>query len=76
MLLTVGDAGHYGVRVVNGKMAGAGVNSFDAFVTLVGSEGSTGRLSLEGIKDFIHGGMKTGTCQDLIIETESSLGKV
>ena len=57
-------------------MCGAGTNTCDAFVTLIGSKASTGKLRLEGLKEFIDGGLNAGTHQDMIIETECSLGDV
>ena len=68
---------YYGVRVVNGKMKDAGTSGrVDTFVTLIGTEGSTGKVSLLGTLRYLFRGMDSGTYEDLVIETEKSLGEV
>ena len=64
------------MRVVNGKMADAGTTNWNVFIQLVGSKGSTGKLHLVGFLQHGGGWMDRGTYQDLIVETDSSLGEV
>ena len=68
---------YYGVRVVNGRMAAAGTTGgVDTYVTLIGTEGSTGKVSLLGTLRYLFKGMDSGTYEDLVIETEKNLGEI
>ncbi len=68
---------YYGVRVVNGRMKAAGTTGgVDTYITLIGTDGSTGKVSLLGVLRFLFKGMDSGTYEDLVIETEKSLGEI
>ena len=67
---------YYGVRIVNGETAAAGTTGADVFITLTGSEATTQRVSIYGFSERHIGGVSSCTCEDLIIETERSLGEV
>ena len=65
------------MRVVNGKMDTAGTTGgVDTYVTLVGTEGTTGKVSLLGTLRYFFKGMDAGTYEDVVIETERDLGDV
>ena len=76
LLYFADGTGCYGVRVVNGKMGGAGVDNYSVFVNLVGTKGSTGKVHLHGITQCLVGGIKKNTHQDLIIKTWATLGDI
>ena len=67
---------YYGVRIVNGETAAAGTTGADVFITLIGSEATTQKVSIYGFYERLVGGVSSGTCEDMIIETEGSLGEV
>lgn len=75
-LLPSGEPGWYGVRVVNGKMFGAGTDCPDIYITLVGTNGSTGKVELMGATQFLKGGTGCNTHEDMIIETKINLGDI
>ena len=68
--------GYYGVRVVNGKMSGAGTNNNDVYVCLVGTKACTGKVPLMSSLEFIKGGIDSNTHLDVIVETDESIGDV
>ena len=67
---------YYGVRIVNGDMPAAGTTGADVFITLVGSEATTGKVSIYSYLRHLFGGIMSGTAEDLVIETEKSLGDI
>lgn len=61
---------------MNGEMAAAGTIGADVFVTLVGSKGSTGKVSIYSYLFHSVSGVSSGTCDDLIVEADEPLGDV
>lgn len=57
-------------------MPAAGTQGADVFITLVGSESTTGKVSIYSYLRHLFGGIMSGTAEDLIIETEQSLGDI
>ena len=76
ILLHIGGKGYYGVRIVNGKILGAGTTGVDVYLTLVGDRGATGKVSLLGYLKQSADGIDAGTYDDFLIETAQPLGDV
>ena len=75
--MIIADKQYYGVRVVNGRMDAAGTTGgVDTYITLIGTEGSTGKVSLLGTLRYLFKGMDSGTYEDLVIKTEKNLGDI
>lgn len=67
------DKGYYGVRVVIGKMLGAGNNyAAHEYIRLIGTKGASEKVYLTGSFEYI----AAGTYLDLTIETKGSLGEI
>ena len=67
---------YYYVQIVNGQMKAAGTTGADVYINLVGSEYATGNISIYCFLKRMLGGISADTCNDLIIETDRSLGEV
>ena len=67
---------YYGLRIVNGAMLGAGTTGADVFFDLVGSEATTGKVSIYSYFTMSFSGISAGTCEDIILETDKKLGEV
>ena len=57
-------------------MKAAGTTGVDVFLILVGDKATTGKISIYGFLERLFGGITAGTCEDLIIETNETLGTV
>ena len=72
----VGDSGYYGVRIITGKVGGAGVNNLKIYLRLIGNKACTGKLYIEDLKQFFEDGLKPDTHMDMMIATDDSLGDI
>ena len=62
---------------MTGETAGAGAGTgADIFVTLIGSEATTQKVSIHNYLKRHLNGVSSCTCEDLIVESEGSLGEV
>ena len=71
--VVAGEGSSYGIRVATGSMSGGGTHITSVYVRLIGNRGDSGNVSLTG---FFSTGVSTGTFEDLLVETERSLGEV
>ena len=64
---------------MNGKMNAVVMDTtggVDTYVTLIGTEGSTGKVSLLGTLHYFFKGTDSATYEEVVIETEGDLGEV
>ena len=70
-----GNSFYCGFRIVNRKMDAAGTKGADVFFNLIGDRASTGKVHIYEI--WLAGSeMKAHTYVDMIVGTDSDLGKI
>ena len=64
------------MRIITGKVGGAGVNDLNIYLRLIGNKGCTGKLHIEDLKQSFEDGLKPNTHMDMMIATDDSLGDI
>lgn len=68
---------YYGVSIVTGDQKGAGTPNTDAYITLVGSKGHSGKIQLQNLLSILIGqSLDKGMCSNFVIESSGDLGEV
>ena len=66
-----GTSYYYGVRIVTGKAPGGGTCDDDIYLVIIGSRGSSQKISLQGWLCALCSNLGTATYDDIVIEVEN-----
>ena len=77
MIIISADKYYYGISIMNGKQLGAGTSSPEAFISLIGRSGHSGKLYLQGFLSLLSGNtVHRDTWDNVIIESTENLGEI